>query len=102
MIHLANQRDPGTKDDRAHGGAEIGEDRLPGAGEPGAETMGSRMPANRMARRSRRAISIQCAATNARNAAAIKRPPTMATTTAMLMPGASGGSATRMAAEPQA
>ena len=42
MIHLANQRDPGAKDDRAHGGAEIGEDRLAGAGEPGAETMGGK------------------------------------------------------------
>ena len=40
MIHLANQRNSGTKDDRAHGGAEIGEDRLPGAGKPAAETMG--------------------------------------------------------------
>jgi hypothetical protein len=40
VIHLANQRDSGAKDDRAHGGAEIGEDRLPGAGEPAAETVG--------------------------------------------------------------
>ena len=41
MIHLANQRDRGTKDDRAHGGAEIGQYRLPGTGEPCAETMRS-------------------------------------------------------------
>ena len=40
MIHLADQRDPGTEDDRADAGAEVGKDRPAAAGEPGAEPMG--------------------------------------------------------------
>ena len=41
MIHLANQGDRGTKDDRAHAGAEVGEHGLARTGEPGTEAMGA-------------------------------------------------------------
>jgi hypothetical protein len=40
MIHLANQGDPGAKDDRADACAEVDEDRPAGTGEPGAEAVG--------------------------------------------------------------
>ncbi len=58
-------RDSGTKDDRPHGGAEVGEHRLAGTGEPTAEAMGQqgcRQTGWRGAAGG--AISIQCAATN--------------------------------------
>ena len=39
MIHLADQGDPGTEDDRANASAEIGQDRPAGTGEPGTEAV---------------------------------------------------------------
>jgi hypothetical protein len=41
MIHLANQGDPGTKDDRADTRAKVGKDRPARASEPGAAAIGA-------------------------------------------------------------
>jgi hypothetical protein len=80
------------------GGAEIGEHRLPGSGEPAAETMGNK-DAGKQDGEAQQARDLDPVRRDkGQKRRAIRRPPTMATTTALLMPGASGGSATRMAA----
>ena len=99
MIHLADQRDPGTKDDRADAGAEVGKDRPPGTGEPGAEAMGADDAGeqNGQPRQARDLDPVGRDESEERRCD--QQTADDATTTGMLVPEASGGSALRMAAE---